>query len=1067
MATVIAQGATGNTAVDSLFTGYKWASNDLTYSFPAEAAFYGASYAGGLDQSTYGFQQFTAAQQSAMRDVFAQFAAVSNLTFTEVTESATEHAILREGQSGVPRTAESFYPNPANATNEAGDSWFGNSRGWFSNPLDGGWAKFTFLHEIALALGMKDDIDGTALPYNINSMEYSVTTYRSYVGASVTNGYSNDAVSYAQSLMMYDIATIQAMYGANYNNAGVRTVYSFDPTTGQEFINGVGQGTPAGNKIFLTIWDGSSNAVYDFSNYSTNLKIDLRPGQWTTLSQDQLADLGGAVAAGQHLASGNIANALLYNNDPRSLIREAVGGNGNDSIMGNAADNVLSGGAGDDVITGGAGNDIINGGAGTDTAMYSGNRANYQITKVSGGDLMVVDLRAGSPDGTDRLSSIEYFKFADGAYSVAQLQIPGPSLSAASLVVNKAQSLAATSLFTTTADDIQAYQFWQKTGAAGSGRFLIDGVDQAVGVAIDVSADQLSHMTYRAGTGSNDQLWVRAFDGTNWGAWAQFSVDTTNYAPTVTVSDITATKGQSFAVASLFTVNDVNGDAIAGYQVWDSSNDPSSGYFAINGVKQASGVAIDLTPDQLAAASFQTQSGTDTLWIRATDGSAWGDWKQLTVSAPINHAPTVIAGDVGSPLSYTIPVSSLFSATDADAGDHIVAYQFWDSTTLDTSGHFTINGVAQAAGGPIDVAAADLGDMSFVSASKAATDQLWVRATDGITWSNWVSFSVTAPAGPKILASDHLVGKSAAIAASDLFSSVSPYGFGNLDAYQVWDSTQGGGHFSIDGVTQDAGKAIDVAADQLTHLTFQTVGASSDQLWVRGMSNGVWSDWVGFTVSAPNHAPTVSVSDLDVAKGQSLTAGSLLTAADADGDAIQAYQFWDSTTDANSGHFVVNGQIGAANQALTVSAVDLSNTSFQSGSGTDQIWVRVSDGISWSDWKSFNVNAPINSAPVTTASDVSLQANQNVAASSLFNVTDRDGDTIQKYQFWDGGSASGHFTIDGVAQGAQQNIDVLAANLDHVSFTTGATAGTDALWVRAFDGTSWGDWAHFNATVHA
>ncbi len=164
MATVISQGSSGNTAVDGLLTGFKWGSTDLTYSFPADAAFYGAGYAGGAAQPVYGFQQFTVAQQTAMRDVFAQFAAVSNLTFTEVTETNTQHAVLREGQSTLPRTAESYHPNPSNADNEAGDSWFGSSRGWFNNPLDGGYGKFTFVHEIALARDQEGVSQGELLP---------------------------------------------------------------------------------------------------------------------------------------------------------------------------------------------------------------------------------------------------------------------------------------------------------------------------------------------------------------------------------------------------------------------------------------------------------------------------------------------------------------------------------------------------------------------------------------------------------------------------------------------------------------------------------------------------------------------------------------------------------------------------------------------------------------------------------------------------------------------------------------------------------------------------------------
>src|SRR5690606_1581901 len=99
------------------------------------------------------------------------------------------------------------------------------------------------------------------------SLEYSVMSYKSYVG-STAGGYTNSSDSYPQTLMMYDIAALQVMYGANYSTNSGDTVYSWSATTGRMSINGVAQATPVGNKIFLTLWDGGGNDTYDFSNYT-------------------------------------------------------------------------------------------------------------------------------------------------------------------------------------------------------------------------------------------------------------------------------------------------------------------------------------------------------------------------------------------------------------------------------------------------------------------------------------------------------------------------------------------------------------------------------------------------------------------------------------------------------------------------------------------------------------------------------------------------------------------------------------------------------------------------------
>jgi serralysin len=135
------------------------------------------------------------------------------------------------------------------------------------------------------------------------------------------------------------------------------------PTTGEMFVNGVGQGQPFVNRIFRTIWDGNGIDTYDFSNYITNLNIDLTPGSWVDLDVTgnfQRANLGGGSGGGFHPshARAHVFNALQFDGDPRSLIENAIGGSGNDVITGNSGTNTLDGGAGADDMDGGDGNDI-------------------------------------------------------------------------------------------------------------------------------------------------------------------------------------------------------------------------------------------------------------------------------------------------------------------------------------------------------------------------------------------------------------------------------------------------------------------------------------------------------------------------------------------------------------------------------------------------------------------------------------------------------------------------------------------------------------------------------------
>jgi serralysin len=117
---------------------------------------------------------------------------------------------------------------------------------------------------------------------------------------------------------------------------------------------------------------------------------------------------------GGHIAIGNIANGYLYNNNLASLIENAIGGSGNDTIVGNATNNRF---------TGGAGNDTLDGVSGTsDVAVYLGSSTSYQVTQNSDGSWTVADLRSGNPDGADTLRNIEFLQFSDRMVAVGPIQ---------------------------------------------------------------------------------------------------------------------------------------------------------------------------------------------------------------------------------------------------------------------------------------------------------------------------------------------------------------------------------------------------------------------------------------------------------------------------------------------------------------------------------------------------------------------------------------------------------------------------------------------------------------------
>ena len=69
----------GNKYVDGILTGVKWATTSLTFSFPSSASYYGSGYGHGEPGSN--FQAFNAAQQAAVKSIYAIYSSVANLTF--------------------------------------------------------------------------------------------------------------------------------------------------------------------------------------------------------------------------------------------------------------------------------------------------------------------------------------------------------------------------------------------------------------------------------------------------------------------------------------------------------------------------------------------------------------------------------------------------------------------------------------------------------------------------------------------------------------------------------------------------------------------------------------------------------------------------------------------------------------------------------------------------------------------------------------------------------------------------------------------------------------------------
>ncbi|MDG3442504.1 hypothetical protein P5F91_18620, partial [Nitrospirillum amazonense] len=158
----------------------------------------------------------------------------------------------------------------------------------------------------------------------------------------------------------------------------------------------------------------------------------------------------------------------------------------------------------------------------------------------------------------------------------------------------------------------------------------------------------------------NDQtqiaLAVQA-DGSIIAAWTSMNSDNLNtistktYAPalpTVTGRSAVLEVRDSVAAAGLVATGQ---QYVATYQFLDTSSDPDSGYFTLNGVAQAAGQVITVTAAQLSSLRFVAGANpaSDTISVRINDGYAWTDWVSSTVTStpPIGNtypvAPETVA----------------------------------------------------------------------------------------------------------------------------------------------------------------------------------------------------------------------------------------------------------------------------------------------------------------------------------------------------------------------------------------------------------------------------------------